>query len=297
MCTCRSSSRRRRFSSISGNRCRSNMSGLISNTLPSDEGPQKGDPNFKRDESVDEEEDSGFLGETVSGGTTPSTSNSTNVVTRSCDAQVQAGQEEASSTQICEEQENEGSRQEDSDGESYICSSCCYNEKLSDNHCSDSGSSAESQHQDNHVQHQHNSLKQQKQEGEGVEGGWDDGQANIDDTSVQHIINGKMVERKSGQEHEDLTARSCQPTVRQRNGQGHVVSSSSSSGSSQQRKSREIVVEGGPPLRVFELKNCGNLSKVTSSVERALSGGSSAVGDDREDHVVSEFRKLRSKVH
>ncbi|RUS91075.1 hypothetical protein EGW08_001203 [Elysia chlorotica] len=310
LCKCRSPCRKRNISPIPGNRCRSNTSGVTNTSTHTDDNnspPKQGDAGTKpKEQEVEDEEDSGFLGGTFSGETTPMSSNSTIAAAAangSCFAQIQVGQGETSG------------QQDSSDGESCNCCSYCYTEqeKLSD----DSGSSTESQrHQDSRTKTLKLSLNKQQMQlgGGGGGGGCGDGQAGgIEDMPVQHIINGKIVERSSGEElklknpvtHLARGSQQTGQTVRHRgNGSELVLSSSSGSSGSlsshQQRKSREIVVEGGPPLRVFELKNCGNSSKVTSSVERALSVGGPGgkdVDDSEDNAASSDFLTFRSKVH
>ena len=290
-CSYRPTYRTRGFYTALANRCWSNTSGL---TVVKDTDLQKVDPIKKAEK--EEEEDSGFLGAATSGETITTASNFTTAATS---ARGQAGEQGDSSSST------RGSS--DKDGVGTDRWDYCYSSEKSDDdgRYSDSGSSTESQRQqENQVDQELHCLKQQKP----VDGGWGDGsQAGLEDASIQHIINGQMVERRSSSGHGQQDPNQPAPiregrsgvgqTLRHRNsGQDHVLgrSSSSSSGTShQQRKSREIVVEGGPPLRVFELKSCGNSSKVTSSVERALaSGNSSAVADEDTD-----FRKIRSKVH
>lgn len=260
---------------VSGNRCWSNPTGPEGNSEPGGDNPQPAGSSAKRDDHVEEEEDSGFLGGTPSCETisaAPDLTPSPNVHS----APVAGG--ESSSTSVSNKQEIL------LDGDYYYC-------YANSDHVSDSSScsSTESQHNDKRGKGNFHCCKQQNKFVEDEHAGVKD-----TDTPVQHIVKGQMVERRqSGPAQEDKSVRSSGQGVRHRTSQG--ASQQSNSNNSQHRKSREIVVEGGPSRRVFELKNCGNSSKVTSSVEKALSGGREQ--EDKEDGVVSNFIKLRSKVH
>ncbi|GFN85948.1 transmembrane protein 164 [Plakobranchus ocellatus] len=268
VCCCPPSCRRK--SIFSRNRCWSNTSGSPQKTLAEEE---KEGSVKSEGLGEDEEGDSGFSGETTSGETINSLS--TFSPSAGCAAQSQVRPGEAESSKSYHEDRSEENVQQKSDPHPHLhCGCCCCVREKADN------STVESDH--------HHCCRQQRLD-------W--GQGN---TTVQHIVNGQMVTSKNSRSGQGDVAstgggdgRSAGQAARQRKKQDHNHSTNNGS----PRNSGEIIVEGGPPLRVFDLKNCGN-SIITSSVEKAIAGGTSGGSDDdRDDYVMAEFWKRRSKVH